>query len=123
MPVQQHQNALPGHPGQFPDSGQRELLAAARRAHNAKQRAEKDARRPAATRRQSLRRVKDSREELRRTTRARGASSGTIDSAATSTTTPSGQSFTVANFNRGIIYLRFVLCLALPHCSSPFLAI
>jgi hypothetical protein len=78
-------------------------------AHNTKQHraADKD-RRPAtaAARRQSLRRVKDSKEELRRT-RARGASSATIESS--NTTTTSGRSFTVGNINHGIIYLRPVV--------------
>ena len=50
-------------------------------------------------------RVKDSKEQLR-TTRARGASNATIDSSTTSTT--AGRSFTVANINNGIIYLRYV---------------
>ena len=79
-------------------------------AHAVKQRAAKEPhepRRPAGTRRQSLRRVKDSKEELRRT-RTRGASSATIESS-TPSTAPSGRSFTVANVNRGIIYLRYGL--------------
>ncbi|KAF2711422.1 ras GEF [Pleomassaria siparia CBS 279.74] len=60
----------------------------------------------APLRRQSLRRVKDSTEELRRTTtRQRGTSNATNESTATSTTT-NGRSFTVANINHGIIYLR-----------------
>jgi hypothetical protein len=110
LPVLQ-QNAMPGSgsPGLSPDTGQRDLLAAARRpTPTAKpHRTEKDARRLPPPRRQSLRRVKDSKEELRRT-RARGLSSGTIESSTTSNTTPSGRSFTVANVNRGIIYLRYV---------------
>jgi hypothetical protein len=87
------------------DPSQRDVLAASRRAQNAKRRAAEDARRPANARRQSLRRVKDSREALR-TTRARGVSNATIESSTTSTT--AGRSFTVANINNGIIYLRYV---------------
>jgi hypothetical protein len=95
--------AAEGAPGDSPDTGyqyQRDVLAASRRAPPLK-RPELDGRRPAAT----LRRVKDSKEELRRT-RARGASSGTVESS----TTNSGRSFTVANINHGIIYLRYVRC-------------
>jgi hypothetical protein len=89
------------------DPSQRDVLAASRRAQNAKRRAADDARRPANQRRQSLRRVKDSREALRTsTTRARGVSNATIESSTTSTT--AGRSFTVANINNGIIYLRYV---------------
>ncbi|KAF2661837.1 ras GEF [Lophiostoma macrostomum CBS 122681] len=90
------QKVLPGLP---PDTGyQRDVLAASRRAPTPK-RTELDGRRTA-----TLRRVKDSKEELRRT-RARGASSGTVESS----TTNSGRSFTVANINHGIIYLRPVV--------------
>ncbi|ORY13270.1 hypothetical protein BCR34DRAFT_272634 [Clohesyomyces aquaticus] len=90
-----------------PAGSQRELLAAARRAQNVKRRAGETAARPAGVRRQSLRRVKDSREELRRT-RTRGLSSATIESSTGTTATPSsGRSFTVANINHGIIYLRY----------------
>ncbi|KAF2787081.1 ras GEF [Melanomma pulvis-pyrius CBS 109.77] len=106
LPVLQS-NAYPGSPAASPDPGQRAVLAAARRANNAKRRQAEDARRPAAPRRQSLRRVKDSKEELRRT-RARGTSNATIESSTTSTTT-AGRSFTVANINHGIIYLRPVV--------------
>ncbi|KAF2195271.1 ras GEF [Zopfia rhizophila CBS 207.26] len=103
LPVLQN----PGSPAFSPDTGQRELLAAARRAHNVKR---QDGRRPTA-RRQSLRRVKDSKEELRRSrTRARGESSASLQSTTTATTAPSaGRSFTVANINHGIIYLRPVV--------------
>lgn len=105
LPVLQ-QNAHPGSPAFAPESSQRDVLAAARRATTAKRRAAaEDPRRPPGTRRQSLRRVKDSREQLR-TTRARGASTATIESSTTSTT--AGRSFTVANINNGIIYLRCV---------------
>lgn len=135
LPVQK---ASPGTPGFSREAGQKELLAAARRAHNAKHRTERDGGRlplsstaavatgtgtgigppsgaaatiantaVAAVRRQSLRRVKDSREELRRT-RARGTSNATLESSTTNNTAPSGRSFTVANINNGIIYLRYV---------------
>jgi hypothetical protein len=52
-----------------------------------------------------LRRVKDSREQLKSRTRARGASNGTIDTT-TSTSTAPGRSYTVANVHNGVIYLR-----------------
>ncbi|KAF2268442.1 ras GEF [Lojkania enalia] len=105
------QNPLPGALAVAPETGpqrEQELLAAARRAQHTNRRPGDDGRRPAAHRRGgSLRRVKDSKEELRRT-RARGISSATtIDSLTTTTSTPSaGRSFTVANINNGIIYLR-----------------
>jgi|TARA_R110002003_G_scaffold63_5_gene5813 hypothetical protein len=50
-----------------------------------------------------LRRVKDSREQLKSRTRARAASSGTIE---TSHSTGAGRSYTVANVHNGVIYLR-----------------
>ncbi|KAF2739390.1 hypothetical protein EJ04DRAFT_572973 [Polyplosphaeria fusca] len=115
LPVVQ-QSPLPGAPALLPpDVGvgpqrERDLLAAARRAQIVKQRAAGgDGRRPLPHhRRGSLRRVKDSREQLR--TRARGASNATIDTATSSASTPSaGRSFTVANINHGIIYLRPVV--------------
>ncbi|KAF1832427.1 ras GEF [Decorospora gaudefroyi] len=56
-----------------------------------------------------LRRVKDSREQLKRRTRARGASNGTIDSTTTSHSTAAGRSYTVANVHNGVIYLRPVV--------------
>ncbi|OCL04784.1 ras GEF [Glonium stellatum] len=93
------QNRYPGSPAAAPDTGQRELLAAAKRAHSVKRRAGEDGRRVA--RRNSLRRAKNSTEELRRT-RARGASSGTV----VDTSSAAGRSFTVGNINNGIIYLR-----------------
>ncbi|KAF1963408.1 ras GEF [Byssothecium circinans] len=95
-----------GSPALGPDPSQREVLAAARKAQSAKRRAVDDARRPAGGRRPSLRRVKDSKEQLR-TTRARGHSNATIESSSPSTT--GGRSFTVANINNGIIYLRPVV--------------
>jgi hypothetical protein len=52
--------------------------------------------------RQSLRRVKNSTEELRRT-RTRGQSNGSL----TDTQSPhAGRSFTVGNVHNGLIYLR-----------------
>lgn len=95
----------PGSLGFSSDPTQREVLAATRRAHTPKRRPE-DARRPAGARRQSLRRVKDSKEQLR-ANRSRGVSNATVESSTTSTT--AGRSFTVANINNGIIYLRYVL--------------
>ncbi|KAJ4346548.1 Guanine nucleotide exchange factor lte1 [Didymosphaeria variabile] len=92
---------------QAPDpTTQRDVLAVARKVQAAKRRAEDGGRtqrlqQPPA-RANSLRRVKDSREQLR-TTRARGTSNATTDS--TPSTAP-GRSFTVANINNGIIYLR-----------------
>ncbi|KAL5113518.1 Guanine nucleotide exchange factor lte1 [Pleosporales sp. CAS-2024a] len=55
-----------------------------------------------------LRRVKDSREQLKTTTRTRtrAASNGTIDSFSTTTSTAAGRSYTVANVHNGVIYLR-----------------
>ncbi|KAI4659180.1 uncharacterized protein J4E78_005604 [Alternaria triticimaculans] len=52
-----------------------------------------------------LRRVKDSREQLKRRTRARGTSNATIDTT-TSNSTSAGRSYTVANVHNGVIYLR-----------------
>ena len=104
-------NATPAWGLQAPDPAQREPLTAARKAHTAKRHADDQGRpplRPAPARRQSLRRVKDSREQLR-TTRARGTSNATIDSTPSSSTAP-GRAFTVANVNNGIIYLRYVWC-------------
>ena len=95
------QNRYPGSPAAAPDTGQRELLAAAKRVHSVKRRAGEDGR---AARRNSLRRAKNSTEELRRT-RARGGSSGT----AVDTSPTAGRSFTVGNINNGIIYLRYYL--------------
>ncbi|KAF1979527.1 ras GEF [Bimuria novae-zelandiae CBS 107.79] len=97
-------NATPAWGPQVPESTQREVLAAARKVQAAKRRAEDGGRplRPAPARRQSPRRVKDSKEQLR-STRARGISNATTDS--TPSTAP-GRAFTVANINNGIIYLR-----------------
>jgi hypothetical protein len=54
-----------------------------------------------------LRRVKDSREQLKSRTRARAASNGTIETTSSST---AGRSYTVANVHHGVIYLRYVGC-------------
>jgi hypothetical protein len=50
--------------------------------------------------------VKDSREQLKRRTRARGTSNATIDTT-TSNSTSAGRSYTVANVHNGVIYLRY----------------
>ncbi|EOA85339.1 uncharacterized protein SETTUDRAFT_83383, partial [Exserohilum turcica Et28A] len=63
-------------------------------------------RRPDDARR--LRRVKDSREQLKSRSRARGASNATIDTT-TSNSTAGGRSYTVANVHNGVIYLRPVV--------------
>jgi hypothetical protein len=64
---------------------------------------------PGASRREDkqriLRRVKDSKEQLKSRTRARGASNGTIDTI-TSNSTAAGRSYTVGNVHHGVIYLR-----------------
>ncbi|KAH7363727.1 hypothetical protein BKA66DRAFT_209206 [Pyrenochaeta sp. MPI-SDFR-AT-0127] len=102
LPALQHNDAYPG-PGS-PAGRQRDLLPGA---DSAKRRAD-DSRR--------LRRVKDSKEQLKRRTRARAASNGTIDTL-TTTSTSAGRSYTVANVHNGVIYLRyaeFALFLA-PH--------
>lgn len=54
-----------------------------------------------------LRRVKDSREQLKKRSRARAASSGTLDTTA-SNSSSAGRSYTVANVHNGVIYLRYV---------------
>lgn len=91
------QNAHPG-PGS-PAEPHRDLLPSTQSADRARRRAD-DQRR--------LRRVKDSREQLKTRTRARAASSGTIDPAtSTSNSTAAGRSYTVANVHNGVIYLRY----------------
>jgi hypothetical protein len=50
--------------------------------------------------------VKDSKEQLKRRTRARGTSNATIDTT-TSNSTSAGRSYTVANVHNGVIYLRY----------------
>lgn len=94
----QQQDAYPGsNPGSpVAGAGQRGLLAGAQNTESAPRRAD-DQRR--------LRRVKDSKEQLKRRTRARGTSNGTIDTL-TSTSTAAGRSYTVANVHNGVIYLR-----------------
>ncbi|CAA9957384.1 RasGEF domain containing protein [Pyrenophora teres f. maculata] len=96
LPAQQ-QNAFaaPGSPAE----AKRHFLPPGAGADTARRRAD-DSRR--------LRRVKDSKEQLkRRTTRARGASYSTIDTTASNTS--AGRSYTVANVNNGVIYLRPVV--------------
>ncbi|KAL6707824.1 Guanine nucleotide exchange factor lte1 [Coniothyrium glycines] len=85
-------DASPADPGS-PADGHRDLLPAA------------DSTRRRADDPRSLRRVKDSREHLKTRTRARGASSGTVDTGSTSSTT-GGRAYTVANVHNGVIYLR-----------------
>jgi len=90
---QQNGFAAPGSPADT----KRDLLPRSAGADTARRRAD-DSRR--------LRRVKDSKEQLkRRTTRARGASYSTIDTTASNTS--AGRSYTVANVNNGVIYLRY----------------
>ncbi|KAH6643997.1 hypothetical protein C7974DRAFT_12229 [Boeremia exigua] len=89
--------AYPGSPAA--GAGQRDLLAGAENTLTAPRRAD-DQRR--------LRRVKDSKEQLKSRTRARGTSNGTIDTA-TSNSTAAGRSYTVANVHNGVIYLRPVV--------------
>ena len=102
-------NATPAWGLEPSEPAQRDVLAAARKVDSARRRADDQRRpppaRPAPARRQSLRRVKDSREQLR-STRARATSNATTDS--TTPSTAPGRSFTVANINNGIIYLRYV---------------
>lgn len=94
LPVQQQNGfAAPGSPAE----GKRDILPRSAGADTARRRAD-DSRR--------LRMVKDSKEQLkRRTTRARGASYSTIDTTASNTS--AGRSYTVANVNNGVIYLRY----------------
>ncbi|KAI8938982.1 hypothetical protein NX059_004826 [Plenodomus lindquistii] len=96
LPALHEKGAAAGDLGS-PVESQRDVLPGAdstpRRAHD-------DARR--------LRRVKDSREQLKSRTRTRAASSGTIDTSA-STSTAAGRSYTVANVHNGVIYLRPVV--------------
>lgn len=95
LPVQQQNGfAAPGSPAA---EGKRDMLPRSAGADTARRRAD-DSRR--------LRKVKDSKEQLkRRTTRARGASYSTIDTTASNTS--AGRSYTVANVNNGVIYLRY----------------
>lgn len=96
--MQQSLQPAPGSPAE----GKRDMLPGAGAAagagpDTAKRRAD-DSRR--------LRRVKDSREQLKRRTRARGTSNATIDTT-TSNSTSAGRSYTVANVHNGVIYLRY----------------
>ncbi|KAH8727815.1 hypothetical protein GQ44DRAFT_757738 [Phaeosphaeriaceae sp. PMI808] len=94
--LQQNAYQRPNYPGSPADPHRDLLLGVSKRRPD-------DARR--------LRRVKDSREQLKTRTRARGASSATIDTSITTATTASsssaaGRSYTVANVHHGVIYLR-----------------
>ncbi|KAJ4375230.1 Guanine nucleotide exchange factor lte1 [Neocucurbitaria cava] len=97
LPALQQNDASPGHPGS-PVGFDADL--ARRRADDPRR----------------LRRVKDSKEQLKRRTRARGASNSNSNSnsnstieTATSSATAAGRSYTVANVNNGVIYLRPVV--------------
>ena len=91
----QSNNGLPA-PDSPQQAAKRDLLPAA--PDTPKRRAD-DSRR--------LRRVKDSREQLKSRTRARGTSNATIDTTA-SNSTAAGRSYTVANVHNGVIYLRYM---------------
>ncbi|KAH7081807.1 hypothetical protein BKA63DRAFT_600101 [Paraphoma chrysanthemicola] len=96
LPAMQ-QNALPGPGSPAARHRHRDFAPSTQSADITKTRAE-DQRR--------LRRVKDSREQLKSRTRARAASSGTIE---TTASTGAGRSYTVANVHNGVIYLRPVV--------------
>ncbi|OAL45014.1 ras GEF [Pyrenochaeta sp. DS3sAY3a] len=100
LPALHSNDAYPGHPGSPAEPPHRDLPAGA---DSAKRRAD-DSRR--------LRRVKDSREQLKNkttaTARARAQSSTTIDTASPSSSS-AGRSYTVANVHNGVIYLRPVV--------------
>ncbi|CAO2654435.1 Nn.00g111680.m01.CDS01 [Neocucurbitaria sp. VM-36] len=96
LPALQQYDGYPGHPGS-PVDAERDLPPGA---DSAKRRAD-DPRR--------LRRVKDSKEQLKRRTRARGTSNATIETSTTSNSTAAGRSYTVANVHNGVIYLRPVV--------------
>jgi hypothetical protein len=83
----------------MPAGGQRDNTFAGAGADKTAKRRADDSRR--------LRRVKDSKEQLKRRTRARAASNGTIDTTATGNSTSAGRSYTVANVHNGVIYLRY----------------
>jgi hypothetical protein len=103
--------AAPGSPAE----GKRDLLpgaGAGSSADTAKRRAD-DSRR--------LRRVKDSKEQLKRRTRQRGASNGTIDTTTTTNSISGGRSYTVANVHNGVIYLRYAI--ANTSLGCPFLLV
>jgi hypothetical protein len=79
----------------MPADGQRDIVPGAGADNTSKRRAD-DSRR--------LRRVKDSKEQLKSRTRARAASNDT-----TATTNSGGRSYTVANVHNGVIYLRYAV--------------
>jgi hypothetical protein len=94
--LQQNASPAPDYPGS-PASGHGDVGPGAHSADFTRRRAD-DSRR--------LRRVKDSREQLKSRTRARAASNGTIESSTTNST-QAGRSYTVANVHNGVIYLRY----------------
>ncbi|KAF2819490.1 ras GEF [Ophiobolus disseminans] len=94
--LQQNATSYPGSPADGLRNGHGDFASGAQSADITKRRAVDDQRR--------LRRVKDSREQLKSRTRAQG-SSGTIDTL-TSSSTGAGRSYTVANVHNGVIYLR-----------------
>jgi len=98
------QHDATGPPGSPAADGHRDQVVAGMQSADTTTRRVHDERR--------LRRVKDSREQLKSRTRARGASSGTIDTL-TSNSTAAGRSYTVANVYGGRLYLRYVGCLYL----------
>lgn len=99
------QNDLPAHPKRDQVSTPTPAPAPAPAPSDTPKRRPDDARR--------LRRVKDSREQLKSRSRARGASNATIDTT-TSNSTAGGRSYTVANVHNGVIYLRYA-----PTASAP----
>jgi hypothetical protein len=94
--LQQNAYPGPGYPGS-PASGHGDLVVPGAQSADITKRRADDQRR--------LRRVKDSREQLKSRTRARAASNGTIESSTTNSTA-AGRSYTVANVHNGVIYLR-----------------
>lgn len=93
--LQQHATGYPGSPATGHGEGHRDFALSA----DITKRRVDDQRR--------LRRVKDSREQLKSRTRARGASDGTIDTLTSSSGGGSGgRNYTVANIHNGVIYLR-----------------
>ncbi|KAH4112224.1 hypothetical protein HBH47_229420 [Parastagonospora nodorum] len=97
--LQQNAYPGPGYPGS-PAASHGDLVVAGAQSTNITKRRADDQRR--------LRRVKDSREQLKSRTRARAASNGTIESSTTNSTA-AGRSYTVANVHAGVIYLRPVI--------------
>jgi hypothetical protein len=94
--LQQNAYPGPGYPGS-PASNHGDLVVPGAQSADITKRRADDQRR--------LRRVKDSREQLKSRTRARAASNGTIESSTTNSTA-AGRSYTVANVHNGVIYLR-----------------